>query len=101
MNKNKDAESDLAWVGNTASENSENLPEQNNRGKTILIVDDEKLIRDVWNRFLSNQGYSVILSETGEDALEFFSHQNEEIDLIILDMNMPGIGGHECLLAGC
>ena len=97
MKKNDDANSDLSWFSNAASENTVNLPEQNNGKKTILIVDDEKLVRDVWNRFLSRQDYHVIESENGEEAVELFRQQNKEIDLIILDMNMPGMGGIQCL----
>ena len=69
-----------------------------NKGdNTVLIVDDEELVRDVWDRFLSRQGYMVLQSETGEEALELFNQQNENIDLVILDLNMPGIGGIQCL----
>ena len=97
MKKNDDANSDLSWFSNAASENTVNLPEQNNGKKTILIVDDEKLVRDVWNLFLSKQGYRVLLSETCEEAIKLFNRQHEDIDLVILDLNMPEMGGIQCL----
>ena len=74
-----------------------NRPESNAAKETILIVDDEKLIREVWKLFLSKQGYTVLQSESGEEALELLRRRNEEIDLVILDLNMPGMGGMKCL----
>jgi two-component system KDP operon response regulator KdpE len=59
----------------------------------ILVVDDEPQIRRVLRATLTAQGYEVQDARTGEDALE--SVRNSRFDLILLDMNMPGIGGLE------
>jgi two-component system KDP operon response regulator KdpE len=59
----------------------------------ILVVDDEPQIRRVLRTALSAQGYEIHDARTGEEALEELREQR--FDLILLDMNMPGIGGLE------
>ena len=60
---------------------------------SILVVDDEPQIRRVLRSTLSTRGYVITEAKTGEDALE--SMRKERPDLILLDMNMPGMGGIE------
>ena len=67
--------------------------------ETILMVDDEERIRDLGQRILTRKGYGVLLAETGEEALEIYYERPEEVDLVILDISMPGMGGHKCLQA--
>ena len=59
---------------------------------TVLVVDDEARMRRLVNDFLTKEGYRVIEAEDGEKALEIFS-SNKNIDLVILDIMMPGIDG--------
>lgn len=63
--------------------------------KTILIADDEERIRKITGDFLKKAGYNVILSEDGDTAYEVFQQNNGGIDLIILDIMMPGMNGWE------
>jgi two-component system KDP operon response regulator KdpE len=60
---------------------------------TILVVDDEPQLRRAMKATLSDLGYSVIEAKTGEEALEILRTDTPE--LILLDLNMPGIGGLE------
>jgi two-component system KDP operon response regulator KdpE len=60
---------------------------------TILIVDDEPQIRRVMRTTLSSNGYTVIEARSGEEALE--AMRKERPELVLLDVNMPGIGGLE------
>jgi two-component system KDP operon response regulator KdpE len=60
---------------------------------TILVVDDEPQLRRAMKATLTDLGYSVMEAKTGEEALEVLRH--EPADLILLDLNMPGIGGLE------
>jgi two-component system KDP operon response regulator KdpE len=62
-------------------------------GARILVVDDEPQIRRVLKSALSVHGYEVHDARTGEEALESF--RARRFDLVLLDVNMPGIGGLE------
>jgi len=64
---------------------------------TILVVDDEPQLRRAMKATLTDLGYSVIESKSGEEALEALRHDTP--DLILLDLNMPGIGGLEACRA--
>lgn len=65
--------------------------------ETILIVDDEELIRLVSKTVLNYRGYKVIEAETGEDALEVYRQESGNIDLVLLDVYMTGISGWKTL----
>jgi len=75
----------------------ENLAGVQSRGdETILVVDDEPGILEQTREFLSMSGYTVLTAESGERALEVFG-KNPGTDLVLLDLNMPGMGGYRCL----
>ena len=65
--------------------------------ETVLVVDDEPEIRDLTREILKSFGYRVLLAENGEQALEIFDRKKGEIQLILLDLNMPGMGGTKSL----
>jgi two-component system, OmpR family, KDP operon response regulator KdpE len=60
---------------------------------TILVVDDEPQIRRVLRSTLSTHGYVIMDAKTGEDAIEIV--RKDKPDLVLLDVNMPGMGGVE------
>ena len=62
----------------------------------ILIVDDEKEIRDLIDIYLKGEGYETIKAEDGEEALKIL--EDNEVDLIILDIMMPKLNGIEACL---
>lgn len=59
---------------------------------TVLLVEDEPMVRSVAERALTRHGYSVITADNGEDALAVLA-KNEPIDLLISDVVMPGMDG--------
>ncbi|MBT8350175.1 MAG: PAS domain S-box protein [Deltaproteobacteria bacterium] len=61
--------------------------------ETILIVDDEEMIIEVGEAMLKKLGYNVITSGSGQEAIEMLTERGEAIDLVILDMIMPGMDG--------
>jgi len=62
---------------------------------SVLVVDDEEVMRDVLDSLLSAEGYQVELAKTGEEGLDSF--QQHTFDLVLLDVSMPGIGGLRAL----
>jgi len=74
------------------AEKKEKLPGGN---ETILIVDDQETIWDFLIEALQELGYSVILAENGFDAVEIYQNNPNQIDLVLLDMVMPKLGGHK------
>jgi PAS domain S-box-containing protein len=62
---------------------------------TILLIDDEKMILDVGIELLEELGYTVISAMSGNEAIEVFENGGNKIELIIMDMIMPGMGGGE------
>lgn len=65
--------------------------------ETILIVDDEKFIRELGEQILIKFGYKVITAPDGEAALTSYLKNMDEVSLVILDLIMPGMGGKKCL----
>jgi signal transduction histidine kinase len=62
---------------------------------TILVVDDEKPIREGCERLLSSRGYLVVTAEDGRKSLEIL--EKKRVDIMLLDLKMPGISGEEVL----
>lgn len=65
----------------------------------ILIVDDEEIIRQMAKDMLGYLGYEVESSPDGEAAVLYYKEHYKEVDLVILDMVMPKMGGKECFRA--
>jgi DNA-binding NtrC family response regulator len=66
------------------------LPHMAKKG-SILICDDEEIMRDVLETILSGAGYKVELARTGEEAVEVYTQH--AFDVVLMDVSMPGIGG--------
>ena len=62
--------------------------------RTVLLADDEPLIRDLGRRILEGCGYRVVLAEDGARALEIYRRDFREIDLVILGLIMPRLSGN-------
>jgi len=61
--------------------------------KRVLVVDDEKGVRDLFRRVLESAGYEVDTAESGEQALEIL--EQNKFPLLLFDLNLPGIDGIE------
>jgi two-component system phosphate regulon sensor histidine kinase PhoR len=64
---------------------------------SILVVDDEQIMRDGCSRILSKDGWSVMTAENGAQGLDQIQKHLEKIDVILLDLMMPGMSGMEVL----
>jgi PAS domain S-box-containing protein len=65
------------------------------QGELILLVDDEKVLRELGRDILETHGYRVATAGSGEEALGFLEDSGETVSLVILDVVMPGLGGNE------
>ena len=72
-------------------------PKKEARGgsETILIAEDEEVVRDVAIRILQKAGYSTVSAKNGEEAVRVLMERKEEISLALLDVVMPKMSGHE------
>ena len=60
---------------------------------TVLVVDDEAVMQQVLVRMLAETGFSSLVAGSGEEAVEVFRDRKGEIDVVLLDMVMPGMSG--------
>ena len=67
------------------------------RPAKILVVDDESSMRELLSLLLENEGYQVLLASSGEEAIEVFRGESDEVDLVIQDLKMPGMHGTQLL----
>jgi PAS domain S-box-containing protein len=73
------------------------LPASRARG-LVLLVDDEEPLRQIGSRILRLEGFQVIAAASGEEALDLYEAQKCSIDVVVMDLGMPGMGGHKALL---
>ncbi len=73
----------------------QNKPYIKNLNKTVLIIDDEDVVRNVTRQIIEAIGGKVITACDGREGLEIFKNQSHIIDLVLLDLTMPGLNGEE------
>jgi two-component system cell cycle sensor histidine kinase/response regulator CckA len=66
--------------------------------ETILLIDDEPIVRETWSDALAERGFRVIIAEDGVQGIDVFQREKDSIDLVILDFIMPRMGGRETFL---
>ncbi len=66
-----------------------------NKTVRVLVVDDEKVIRDGCHRILTGKGYEVTTAENGQEALDLLA--TKPVDIILLDLKMPVMSGEDVL----
>ena len=80
----------------TAKIDTAKIADGNKNGISIMVVEDEPLVRKVVSTMLNRIGYSVIAAPSGLDAIEIYGNRQDEIALVILDMVMPNMDGTVC-----
>jgi PAS domain S-box-containing protein len=86
------------WLPAAAGAEADEAPEAGRgagRGARILVVDDEKLVRDTLVRVLRRAGHEVLTASRGQEALATYQEAWRAIDLVVLDLMMPDLGGPE------
>ncbi len=64
-------------------------------GLTVLLIDDEETVRDMVGEVLEHEGVSVLRAEDGAKGLAVFRGEHERVDVVLLDLSMPGLSGEE------
>ncbi len=62
-------------------------------GKTLLLIDDEEVIREIGCEMVEALGMICITAATGEEGIEIYSRNKERISFVVLDIELPGITG--------
>ncbi len=63
---------------------------------SVLLIDDEEVMREVGSEMLSDLGYTVTTSEDGQQGLSYYKEHSQDIDFVILDIMMPNLDGYSC-----
>ena len=66
--------------------------------QTIMIVEDEEMLRDLAVHILGGEGYNVLAAKDGIEAVEMFMKHRDEIGLVVCDLGLPRLGGREVFL---
>jgi CheY-like chemotaxis protein len=69
--------------------------------ETVLLIDDEEMILDIGTQMLQGLGYKVLTATGGNQGVEIYHRNKGDIDLVILDMIMPDLGGRDTFAALC
>jgi CheY-like chemotaxis protein len=64
---------------------------------TVLVVDDEEMVREFAKKALERHGYTVLLADSGLAAIDAFRRHPGEMALVVLDLSMPHMSGEEAL----
>jgi len=65
------------------------------RSGTVLLVDDEEVVRDMVGEVLEHEGFEVLRAEDGSRGVALFRAERDRIDVVLLDLSMPGLSGEE------
>jgi CheY-like chemotaxis protein len=76
-----------------SNEISFRIANPNGRREFVMVVDDDSLVASLVERVLTGEGYQVITACDGFQALEMYKRFQSRIQLVLLDLNMPGMNG--------
>jgi signal transduction histidine kinase/ActR/RegA family two-component response regulator len=74
------------------------VPGKQNAPQTILLVEDEEMLRELGVAILESEGYRVIAAKDGMEAVELFEVHRDDIGLVVCDLGLPRLGGREAFL---
>ena len=69
--------------------------DEQQRGATILLVDDEEIVLNSTKRMLTRMGFDVLAAKDGSEAIDIFEKHAGKINLVLLDLTMPNMNGYE------
>ena len=65
--------------------------------ETVLLIEDEEMLRDLVKTVIESKGYNVLTASDGEEGIDLFERRHDEIDVVISDLGLPKISGEEVL----
>ncbi|MEY2489736.1 MAG: hypothetical protein QOC70_1678 [Verrucomicrobiota bacterium] len=74
------------------------IPRKQGASQTILLVEDEEMLRDLGVTILEGEGYRVLAAKDGVEAVELFEAHRDDIGLVVCDLGLPRLGGREAFL---
>jgi PAS domain S-box-containing protein len=74
------------------------IPRKQNAPQTILLVEDEEMLRDLGVTILESEGYRVLAAKDGVEAVALFEVHRDDIGLVVCDLGLPRLGGREAFL---
>lgn len=80
-----------------AAEPAKEIKAEKRNSKAVLVADDEELVRLISKHLLESAGYRVFMARDGREAVDMFRTHWHEIQCVVLDLNMPNVGGIQAL----
>lgn len=80
------------------TEGGQALARPHERGRTVMLVEDEEMIRGLGVLMLEGDGFRVLAAKDGLEAVEMFTEHKDEIGLVVCDLGLPKLGGREVFL---
>jgi CheY-like chemotaxis protein len=74
------------------------IPRKQSAPQTILLVEDEEMLRDLGVTILEGEGYRVLAAKDGMEAVALFEAHRDDIGLVVCDLGLPRLGGREAFL---
>jgi signal transduction histidine kinase len=87
------------WVTSTLEQRPTDLPRRRAVAETVLLVDDEAVVQRSLGRLLRREGYEVLFASSGSEAIEVYRAATRRPDLVLMDLEMPGMSGEEAIEA--
>ncbi len=78
--------------------NDDGRPQKTGQPQTILLVEDEDMLRELGVEIISAEGYRVLAARDGVEAVEFFAAHRDDIGLVVCDLGLPRMGGYDAYL---
>jgi PAS domain S-box-containing protein len=85
----------LPATSETVPASETGVPEALKGNEMVLLVEDEEMVLDISQQILKELGYQVLSARDGEEALKVYQANRDRIDIVLLDLVMPGVGGGE------
>ena len=73
------------------------MKDKENKNYKIILADDHEIVRDITAEMLECLGHQVITFDNGQQVLDYYVYGDQDVDLFILDLVMPKMGGVDCL----